>query len=146
MFSRRTYEKRREVLKNKFEKGVILICGNSLSPSSYLDNTFPFIQDSTFLYYFGLNKENLMGVIDIDKDEEIIFGDELTIDDIIWSGQQLTLEDQCKLVGVENNFSYEEAGKYIKDARNSGREIHFVNQYLPDNILRISEWLDIKPK
>ena len=146
MFSRRTYEKRREVLKNKFEKGVILICGNSLSPTSYLDNAFPFIQDSTFLYYFGLNKENLMGIIDIDKNDEIIFGDELTIDDIIWGGQQLTLNAQCKLVGVENNFSYEEAGKYIRDARNAGRDIHYVTQYLPDNILKLSEWLEISPK
>ncbi len=146
MFARITYEKRRLILKNQFEKGIILICGNSLSPTSYKDNAFPFIQDSTFLYYFGLNKENLVGIIDIDKDKEIIFGDELTIDDIIWSGQQLSLEEKCNLVGVENVFAYEEIEKYLKDARNSGRKIYYINQYLPENILKFSKWLDIKPE
>lgn len=145
MFSRRTYEKRRLALKNQFEKGVILICGNNLSPTSYLDNAFPFVQDSTFLYYFGLNKENLMGIIDIDKEQEIIFGNELTIDDIIWGGPQITLADQCKLVGVDNVFPYEELGNYLRDARNAGRRVHYINQYLPENILKLSEWFGIKP-
>ncbi|NME35952.1 aminopeptidase P family protein [Fusobacterium sp. FSA-380-WT-3A] len=145
MFARRTYEKRRLALRNNFEDGIILICGNSLSPANCRDNTFPFVQDSTFLYYFGLNKENLIGVIDIDKEQEYIFGNELTMDDIIWSGPQISLGDQCKLVGVENLFPYEEIKRFLYEVKHSGRKIHYINQYLPNNIINIADWLEIKP-
>ncbi|MCI6153199.1 MAG: aminopeptidase P family protein [Fusobacterium perfoetens] len=145
MFARRTYEKRRLALRNNFEDGIILICGNSLSPANYRDNTFPFVQDSTFLYYFGLNKENLIGVIDIDKEQEYIFGNELTMDDIIWSGPQISLGDQCKLVGVENLLPYEDIKRFLYEVKHSGRKIHYINQYLPNNIINIADWLEIKP-
>lgn len=53
---------------------------------NYADNTYHFRQDSTFLYFFGSDYAGLSALIDIDEDREIIFGDELTIDDIVWMG------------------------------------------------------------
>lgn len=145
MFSKDTYIERRKKLKNTLKTGVVLICGNDLSPMNYEDNTYPFIQDSTFLYYFGLNREKLFGVIDIDNDKEYIFGKELTMDDIIWMGPQVTLLEQCKSVGIENLCDTDELGKFLKDKKNNGVKIHYITQYRHSIIIKISEWLGINP-
>ena len=94
MFSTETYKSRREKLKSRLTSGVLLFLGNDESPMNYLDNTFHYRQDSTFLYYFGLNYAGLSAVIDIDADREIIFGNELTVEDIVWMGTQPTLQEK----------------------------------------------------
>ena len=79
MFSKSTYLNRRQTLKSKLGSGLILLLGNEESGMNYRDNVYPFRQDSTFLYYFGIDQASLTAVIDLDNDREIIFGDELTI-------------------------------------------------------------------
>ncbi|MBT6006050.1 MAG: aminopeptidase P family protein, partial [Prolixibacteraceae bacterium] len=75
MFQQKTYIERRKTLKEKVGKGLILFFGNDESSMNYADNTYHFRQDSTFLYYFGIQHPGLVAIIDIDNDREIIFGD-----------------------------------------------------------------------
>lgn len=84
MFAKETYMQRRALLKKNLGSGVLLFLGNDECGLNYEDNTFRYRQDSTFLYYFGLSCAGLSAIIDIDEDKEIIFGDELSIDAIVW--------------------------------------------------------------
>ena len=146
MFTKETYIERRKVLKENVKNGVILICGNDLSPMNCEDNAYPFMQDSTFLYYFGLNRENLFGVIDIDNDKEYIFGNEITIDDIIWMGPKITLQKQCESVGIKNLSSINELENFILSLKNEKRTLHYIPQYRHSIMIKMSEWLKISPK
>lgn len=146
MFTKETYIERRKVLKENVKNGVILICGNDLSPMNCEDNAYPFMQDSTFLYYFGLNRENLFGVIDIDNDKEYIFGNEITMDDIIWMGPQVTLQKQCESVGVKNLSPIEDLENFILSLKNEKRTLHYIPQYRHSIMIKMSEWLKISPK
>ena len=87
-FSSETYQRRRNQLKKDVGSGLLLFLGNDEVGMNYADNTYRFRQDSTFLYFFGLDYASLAAVIDIDEDREIVFGNELTIDDIVWTGTQ----------------------------------------------------------
>ena len=100
MFAKETYVQRRARLKKTIGSGVLLFLGNDEQGLNYEDNTFRYRQDSTFLYYFGLSFAGLSALIDIDEDKEIIFGDELTIDHIIWMGIQPTLHEKASAVGI----------------------------------------------
>ena len=86
MFSSDTYKARRKALKAKIGSGLILFPGNHYSPMNYKDNVYHFRQDSNFLYYFGLDQAHLAAVIDADSGEETLFGDDLSMDDIVWTG------------------------------------------------------------
>lgn len=100
LFDKSIYQNRRNKLKNILGSGQVLIVGNNYAPMNYTDNAYRFRQDSNFLYYFGLNLDGLVGFIDIDSDTEIIFGHELTIDEIIWTGPLESLSSLAEKVGV----------------------------------------------
>ena len=129
MFKKEVYKNRREQLKNKVKSGIILITGNVDSSMSYPSNTFHFRQDSSFLYLFGLNIQNLAGVIDVDNNKEYIFGNDVDIEDIIWMGPQISLSEKAKEVGVENTDKFNNVFDFIKNAQNKGQQIHFLPPY-----------------
>ena len=93
MFSAKTYAARRNMLRTKIGSGIVLFPGNPLSPNNYPNNAYYFRQDSSFLYYFGLNIPSLAGLIDADTGEEALYGDDFTVEDIIWTGPQPTLRE-----------------------------------------------------
>ena len=137
MFNKEIYVERRKKLKENFKDGIILIMGNDFSPLDCPDNTYPFIQDATFKYYFGIDHNGLIGMIDIDKNKEIIFGNDFTMSDIIWMGKQKYLKDLAKDVGIENFVEKEEIKKYLENRKN----IRFTNQYRADNVMYLSSIL-----
>ena len=108
MFAKETYMQRRALLKKNLGSGVLLFLGNDECGLNYEDNTFRYRQDSTFLYYFGLSCAGLSAIIDIDEDKEIIFGDELSIDAIVWMGSQPTLREMrtCRHQGADGFRRY----------------------------------------
>ena len=108
MLNKEVYISRRRKLKENFKDGLILIIGNDFSPLDCEDNTYPFIQDATFKYYFGIDHNGLIGIIDIDKNEEIIFGNDYTMSDIIWMGKQKFLKELAIEVGIEKFIEKEE--------------------------------------
>jgi len=88
MFNPKTYIQRRTLLKKAVKSGLILFLGNEESPMNYPANTYPFRQDSTFLYFFGLDSPGLAAIIDIDAGTDTVFGDDITIEDVIWMGSK----------------------------------------------------------
>ena len=108
LFDRQTYVERRNELKQKVGSGLILIMGNSNSPANYPNNAYRFRQDSTFLYYFGQNQEDLIGIIDIDNDKEYLLGNDVDIEDIIWTGFVPSINDLAMEVGVANSAPLKE--------------------------------------
>ncbi|WDF24715.1 aminopeptidase P family protein [Fusobacterium nucleatum] len=141
MLNKEIYVNRRKKLKENFKDGLILIMGNNFSPLDCEDNTYPFIQDATFRYYFGIDHNGLIGIIDIDKNEEIIFGNDYTMSDIIWMGKQKFLKELALEVGIEKFIEKKELKKYLENRKN----IRFTNQYKADNIMYLSSILNINP-
>ena len=140
MFSKETYITRRARLAKEVGDGVLLFLGNQLVGMNYHDNEYPFRQDSTFLYYFGLDQAGLAAIMDLDSGEEIIFGDELTIDDIVWTGTMPTLQDNAALVGVEKTLPLS-----ALKGRLAGRKVRFLPPYRGDHHVWLEKLLRIAP-
>ena len=138
MFSKETYKDRREALKKSVGSGVLLFLGNEEVGMNYADNTYRFRQDSTFLYFFGLDYAGLAAVIDIDNDKEIIFGNELTIDDIVWMGTQPTLKEKAFSVGIVETQPLNSLKDYSEKAAGKGQTIHHLPVYRAEHAVKLS--------
>lgn len=145
MFSVDVYIERRKRLRTDVQAGVILFLGNEESPMNYTDNQYPFRQDSSFLYFFGLDCPGLAAVIDVDQGTECMFGDDLTVDDIVWTGPQPTLKEKCRNTGITETAGLDKLPEVINKAAKQGRKIHFLPQYRPENVLKIQQLLGIHP-
>lgn len=144
MFKAQTYLNRRHNLRVRIDSGIALFIGNDESPMNYADNGYHFRQDSSFLYYFGLNTAGLTGIVDVDEGKDYIFGNDLTVEDFIWMGYQPSLKEQAQKVGIENTGSIPDLEKFLKEAMAKGREIHLVPQYRAENKIKLFNWLGIK--
>ena len=145
MFNASTYTERRNKLKNQMKSGILLFAGNDESPMNYTDNTFHYRQDSSFLYFFGIDFPGLVGVIDVDNQTEYVFGNDFTIDDIVWMGVQPTIKDRCIQAGINNSAPVSKGEEFLNEAVKKGRKIHYLPQYRAENIIKIHNWLGILP-
>jgi len=145
MFSRATYVQRRADLRARMEGGLVLLLGNNESPMNFADNWYHFRQDSSFLYYFGLNQPELAAVVDVDEDRDTIFGNELTIDDILWMGDLPTIAERAEQVGVTDIRPRGSLAETLATATAAGRPIHFLPPYRADNELRLHDLLGVPP-
>jgi len=145
MFAAKTYCARRNLLKKQIQSGLIILFGNEESPMNYTDNAYHFRQDSTFLYFFGLDSPGLAAVIDIDENREIILGNELTIDDIVWMGAQPSLAEKSLQVGVTETAPAAYLSEIINKALKGKKQIHFLPPYRPENKIKLYELLGIVP-
>lgn len=145
MFSKETYISRRNLLKKTVGNGILLFLGNEETGMNYADNTYHFRQDSTFLYFFGLSYDGLNAVINVDTDEEIIFGDELTIDHIVWMGTQPSLSEKSERVGVLKTRPSSDLAGYLSKAAGQGIRVHYLPPYRSEHRLKLMEWLGLQP-
>jgi Xaa-Pro aminopeptidase len=145
MFAKEVYILRREKLKKTVGSGVILLLGNDESPMNYTDNTFPFRQDSSFLYFFGINRPNLAGLIDCDSGEEWIFGNDYTVEDFVWMGPHATITAEATEVGISKTASIDHLIEILNKAADTNRKIHFLPPYRPENQIKLFNWLKIPP-
>ncbi len=143
MFRSEIYEGRREKLKKRIKNGIILILGNIDSPMNYTDNTFHFRQDSSFLYFFGIDNQNLAGIIDAEGGEDILFGNDADMDDIIWMGPQSSLSDKAAQIGVRQTLPFRQLNNVIQKVLQKGRKIHFLPPYRAENKMLLQELLGI---
>ena len=150
MFSKETYISRRQELKRLVGEGVVILFGNNEAPANYPANSYaPMRQDSTFLYYFGQHRDGLVGVIDIDNDEEWLFGDDIDVEDIVWMGYTPSV----KMLAFEVGIAHTAPLSAMKNAickksgnRQSLREnIHFLPPYRFDTQIQIMDLLGIHP-
>ncbi len=146
MFSKETYIGRRAELKRLVKSGVIILFGNNESPNNYPANAYyPFRQDSTFLYYFGQQRDGLVGVIDIDNDTEMLIGNDIDIEDIVWYGSVDSVSDLAAQVGVSESAPMAALRTICNEALRQKRIIHFLPPYRYDIKLQIFDLLGIHP-
>ena len=129
LFDSITYSNRRRILKEKVGSGLIVLLGNNCAPCNYPANGYTFRQDSSFLYYFGQERDALAGVIDIDADREWLLGDDIDIEDIIWTGFVPSVADLAAQVGVASSAPFGKLAEMVASALKKGQKVHFLPPY-----------------
>ncbi|MCU0242148.1 MAG: aminopeptidase P family protein [Vicinamibacteria bacterium] len=145
MFAAATYIDRRCNLQRQFSSGLLLFLGNEDSPMNYADNPYPFRQDSTWLYYFGVDQPGFAAVIDIDNDRTTIFADDLTMDDIVWTGILPAVADLAARAGVTTTAPSAALPAILQKAGAQGRKIRFLPPYRSEHRLKLQQWLSLSP-
>ncbi|MBQ3752340.1 MAG: aminopeptidase P N-terminal domain-containing protein [Prevotella sp.] len=146
MFSKETYVRRRAELKQLVGEGIIVLFGNNESPCNYPANGYaPFRQDSSFLYYFGQHRDGLVGVIDIDNDEEWLIGDDIDIEDIVWMGFVPSVADLAAEVGITRTAPMSHLRQVCCCSTATNRTVHFLPPYRHDTKIQIMDLLGIHP-
>ncbi len=145
MFDSKIYIQRRNRLKEQIKSGLVLFLGNKESPMNYPDNPYHFRQDSTFLYFFGLDFPSLGAVMDIDEDREIVFGDDLDVEGIIWRGFQPLLRIKAMRSGIKETAPLNQLEKTIQNATQKGKKVHYLPPYRTETKLRIAQLLGLTP-
>ncbi len=143
MFSKEIYIERRNKLKKQLSKGIVLFPGNSDVPFNYPANTYSFRQDSSFLYFFGIKTPDVIGIIDIDSGEDLMFGNDVDIDDIIWMGEMPTMKEYAEKNGVNKIYKFSEVDGFISKALSQGRKIYFLPAYRAQTKLLLEKLLGI---
>ncbi len=143
MFSKDTYKARREQLRKDVGHGLIIIPGNHEAPCNYKDNTYWFRQDSTFLYFFGLKREDLVGVLDCDNGCDYVFANDYDIDDIIWTGPLPSVKELAASVGVERSGDLKALQTLCTKTIGEARKIHYLPPYRADIIMQMGSLLGL---
>jgi len=138
MIDAATYTARRQSLCTQLDGGLAVLLGNTESPMNYADNVYPFRQDDTFLYYLGLDQPDLAAVIDAATGRCTVFGDELTIDDIVWTGPRPTVAEMAADAGVTETRPRSDLAGIVGAAV----RIHHLPLYRHDHVLLMRELLD----
>lgn len=144
MFDKKTYQERRNALKAKMGKGILLFPGNTESPMNYRANTFRFRPDSNFLYFFGLDQPDLFGVIDIENNQDYLFGNDIDMEDIIWMGNLPTMAERAEKVGITKTSPLKNVKEIIDNAIAKNREIHFLYPYRGETVLQLQKLLNLE--
>ena len=130
MFAKEIYLRRRQTLLRKMQeagaRGLILFVGNAEAPAQYKDNCYKWRQDSSWLYFFGLDHPLYAAILDVDSGAETIFADDVDIDDIIWMGPQPSVASLAASVGVDASAPYAALTRAVADACKAGRSVHFL--------------------
>jgi len=144
MFDSKIYADRRARLKEQVGSGLLLFLGNEESPMNYPANTYHFRQDSSFLYFFGLDTPALAAIVDVDGEKDVIFGNDVDMEDIIWMGHLPTLKERAVQAGVSETAPLSKLEEKISEARQKGTTIHFLPPYRTDAVLKIAGLLGIE--
>ena len=143
MFTKEVYVARRAALLAKMraagEKGIILLIGNAEAPAQYKDNCYKWRQDSTWLYYIGLDEPLMAAVLDIESGAETLYANDVDIDDIIWMGPQPSVRSKAESVGIGLTQPYSMLDTDVHAAQNIGRPIHYINPSRYFNTLRLMQ-------
>jgi Xaa-Pro aminopeptidase len=146
MFDTTIYIERRKKLCTLMKSGIILILGNAEASKNYSANVYPFRQDSSFLYFFGIDSPNFVGVIDIDANQHYIFADDVDMHDIIWMGPQKLITTKAAEVGITNSAPLKNLNTFLEQAKQQKRQIHFLPPYRFANMLLLENLLQIPAK
>lgn len=143
MLATETYIERRRQLMEAMGSGLILFLGHDESPMNYADNPYPFRQDSSFLYYFGIDSPGLAGLIDVDSDTASLFGDDASLEEIVWTGPQPTLAELGAQVGVADCQAVSRLEVVLGEGTDMGRSVHFLPPSRAEAILKTETLLKI---
>ena len=144
MFDTATYIRRRNELKKLVKEGIIILFGNNESPANFPNNGYyPFRQDSSFLYYFGLQRDGLVGIIDNDKD--ILVGNDIDIEDIVWYGSVESMTEMMQRCGAQETLPMKALKTICNEALGKHRKIHFLPPYRHDIKIQVFDLLGVHP-
>jgi Xaa-Pro aminopeptidase len=143
MFAKEIYIERRNKLKSLIKSGIIMFVGNTELPMNYPQNIYHFRQDSSFLYFFGIDEPGLAAIIDIDNNKEIIFGNDVDIEDVIWTGPLPLLKDKAEKVGIAETRPYDDFSEIIKLSQQQNLLLHFLPPYNPNTKIFLSSLLNV---
>lgn len=143
MFDSDVYVQRRRQLMQAVDSGLLLFLGNEMVPMNYVGNLYPFWQDGSFLYYWGLNTPGLTALIDLDDSREILFGHDPTIDEIVWTGPVPSLQARAERIGVSETRPRDAVGDVVRRAVESGRTVHVLPPYRDRHTMKLADWLDV---
>jgi Xaa-Pro aminopeptidase len=146
MFKAETYVQRRELLRKSVGPGLILFLANEESPMNYKANTYHYRQDSSFLYFFGLSSPGLSAIVDVDGGKDVLYGNDIGIEDIIWEGELPKFKERALDVGVRYTATREAFDEAVRKALAAGRPVHFLPPYRPDNAQILGDLLGIPVK
>ena len=148
MFSKEVYARRRQTLVAKMadsaaegKRGIALFIGNTEAPAQYKDNCYKFRQDSTWLYFFGIDQPLYAAIIDLDNGNETIFANDVEIGDIIWMGPQPSVASVAASVGVEESAPYTDLNAAVAKVLAEGRPVHFIKPSRYYNTMKIASLL-----
>lgn len=146
MFDTATYTRRRNELKKLVKEGIIILFGNNESPANFPNNGYyPFRQDSSFLYYFGLQRDGLVGIIDIDNDKDILVGNDIDIEDIVWYGSVESMTEMMQRCGAQETLPMKALKTICNEALSKHRKIHFLPPYRHDIKIQVFDLLGVHP-
>jgi Xaa-Pro aminopeptidase len=145
MFKNDVYIRRRDDLRLKMKTGLSLFIGNNEAPLNYPDNTYHFRQDSSFLYFFGLDLPGFIGLMDFDSGKDRIFGNDFDMDDIIWMGPQPTVKDLALKCGITETAPISKLEDILKVALSKNRKIHFLPPYRGETKMTLGSLLKENP-
>jgi Xaa-Pro aminopeptidase len=138
MFKESVYINRRNQLRQEVGSGIILLPGNDESPMNYADNTYHFRQDSTFLYFFGINRPGLYATLDIHNGTDTVYGDDFTVEDFVWMGKQPTIAEESVRAGITETGSLKKLHEDLDKAIKAGRKIHFLPPYRSETVVKLN--------
>ena len=144
MFPAEVYVQRRKRLRELVGKGVILFLGNKEVAMNYAANNYPFRQDSSFLYYFGLDMPGLAGMIDCEQGSETIYGNDPTLEDIIWVGNQEPLQEKALKAGVTQVKPLERLDGDVFRGIAHNRDVHYLPPYREQRRLQLAYYDNLK--
>ena len=143
MFKKEVYIDRRNRLRKELGSGVALFMGNGEAAFNYPANTYPFRQDSHFLYFFGLDHPGFAGVMDFDSGEDLLFGNDFDIEDIIWMGVQPKVASMAEEVGISNTGTLDALQQFISKTKKAGRKVHFLPPYRGSTMIEMADLLGV---
>src|SRR5579871_1186899 len=145
MFTPAIYQQRRTKLAKDTGSGLILLLGNDEVGMNYAANTYPFRQDSTFLYFFAVDQPGLAATIDVESGVHTVFGDEATMADVVWSGPQPTMAHRAAEAGVTQTAPAAALAEQVTAALRKGRTVHFLAPYRGEHTLKLASLLSVLP-
>jgi Xaa-Pro aminopeptidase len=145
MFPPATFTARREALRRRLGSGLVLIPGHGESPMNYRDNAYPFRQDSSFLYLFGLDQPDLVGLLDLDTGEDCLFGNDPSLLDVVWTGPLPTVAERAAEVGISRTAPFAALAPRLAAAQAQGRSIHYLAPFRGETVVMLAELLGRAP-
>jgi len=147
MFSSETYVRRRRALLDADTptSGLVVLLGNEATAMNYRGNPYPFRQDSTFLYYVGLDVPALAAVIDLDEGRTQLYGDDPTLDDVIWMGDRPSVQALAEKAGIDATAPRSSLSADVADALDANRPVHVLPPYRERHAQQLADLTGIRP-
>ncbi|WP_462323535.1 aminopeptidase P family protein [Desulfoplanes sp.] len=146
MFESGVYIRRRAVLCGGMGEGILLFPGHGQVAINSPDNLYPFRQDSSFLYYFGLSVPGLVGVIDAGTGTSWLFGPPTRLEDAIWTGPVPSIGELAEQSGVDHGCGLGDLDGFLAKVCTQKATVHFLPPYRSTTRLDLERLLGLPHK